>query len=119
MSPAGTGKKAELARAVAVQSDGIIVIAGPIEHDTSATGDAARDTDIAVVRFNPTGQLDQTFGTNGITRLDLSTGTVSGTAFRGDTVWDLTLLPGDQLLVIGGKLAMEWPVRILIMLSSN
>lgn len=101
----GTGKKAELARAVVVQSNGKIVIAGPIEHDTAATGDAGRDTDIAVVRFDTTGQVDHTFGTNGITRLDLSTGTVSGTAFRGDTVWGLTLLPGDHLLVIGGKLA--------------
>lgn len=101
----GAGKKAELARSVVVQSDGKIVIAGPIEHDTAATGDAARDTDIAVVRFDTTGQLDQTFGTNGITRLDLSTGTVSGTAFRGDTVWGLTLLPGDSLLLVGGKLA--------------
>ena len=101
----GAGKKAELARSVVVQSDGKIVIAGPIEHDTAATGDAARDTDIAVARFDSTGQLDQTFGTNGIRRLDLSTGTVSGTAFRGDTVWGLTLLPGDSLLIVGGKLA--------------
>ncbi|MFO0700631.1 MAG: hypothetical protein U0236_15515 [Nitrospira sp.] len=101
----GAGKKAELARSVVVQSDGKIVIAGPIEHDTAATGDAARDTDIAVVRFNATGQLDQTFGTNGITRLDLSTGTVSGTAFRGDTAWGLTLLPEDDLLIVGGKRA--------------
>jgi uncharacterized delta-60 repeat protein len=101
----GTGKKAELARAVVIQSDGKVVIAGPIEHDATATGDAARDTDIAVARFDTTGQLDPTFGANGITRLDLSTGTVSGTAFRGDTVWGLTLLPGDNLLVVGGKLA--------------
>jgi uncharacterized delta-60 repeat protein len=101
----GAGKKAELARSVVVQSDGKIVITGPIEHDTAATGDAARDTDIAVVRFDPTGQLDQTFGTNGVTRIDLSTGTVFGTAFRGDTAWGLTLLPGDSLLIVGGKLA--------------
>ena len=101
----GAGKKAEFARGAVIQSDGKIVIAGPIEHDTAATGDAARDTDIAVVRFNPTGQLDPTFGTNGIVRLDLSTGTVSGTAFRGDTSWGLTLLPGDNLLVVGGKKA--------------
>jgi uncharacterized delta-60 repeat protein len=101
----GAGKKAEFARAVVVQSDGKIVIAGPIEHDTAATGDAARDTDIAVVRYDTTGQLDQTFGTNGITRLDLGTGGVDGTAFRGDTSWGLTLLSGDDLLVVGGKLA--------------
>ncbi|MGQ0557831.1 MAG: hypothetical protein ACT4PN_18020, partial [Nitrospiraceae bacterium] len=60
---------------------------------------------MAVARFDTTGQLDQTFGTNGIRRLDLSTGTVSGTAFRGDTVWGLTLLPGDSLLIVEGKLA--------------
>ena len=106
----GAGKRTELARSVVVQSDGKIVIAGPIEHDTAATGDAARDTDIAIARFDTTGQLDQTFGTNGIRRLDLSTGTVSGTAFRGDTVWGLTLLPGDSFLIVGGKLA-EGPSR--------
>jgi uncharacterized delta-60 repeat protein len=101
----GAGKKAEFARGAVVQSDGKIVIAGPIEHDTAATGDAARDTDIAVARFDTTGQLDPTFGTNGIVRLDLSTGVVDGTAFRGDTSWGLTLLSGDDLLVVGGKLA--------------
>lgn len=101
----GTGKKAELARSIVVQSDGKIVIAGPIEHDTAASGDAARDTDIAVVRLDATGQLDQTFGNKGITRLDLSTGAVSGPAFRGDTAWGLTLLPEDDLLIVGGKLA--------------
>lgn len=99
------GKTAEFARGVVVQSGGKIVIAGPIEHDPSATGNAARDTDIAVVRFDSTGQLDPTFGINGIVRLDLSTGVVDGPAFRGDTSWGLTLLPEDDLLVIGGKLA--------------
>ena len=39
----------------------------------------------SIDRFDATGQLDPTFGTNGIARLDLSTGAVSGTAFRGDT----------------------------------
>lgn len=99
------GKTAEFARGVVVQSGGKIVIAGPVEHDPSATGDAARDTDIAVVRFDSTGQLDPTFGINGIVRLDLSTGVVDGPAFRGDTSWGLTLLPEDDLLVIGGKFA--------------
>lgn len=101
----GSGKKIELARSVVIQSNGTIVIAGPIEHDTAAIGDAARDTDIAIARFDATGQLDPTFGTNGIARLDLSTGTTDGTAFRGDTAWGLTLLAGDNLLVVGGKLA--------------
>ena len=108
----GAGKKAELARAVVVQSDGKIVIAGLFEHDTAASGDAARDTDIAIARFDTTGQLDQTFGTDGITRLNLSTGIAlpnptpnSPPILRGDTAWGLTLLPEDSLLLIGGKLS--------------
>ena len=59
----------------------------------------------SIVRFDVAGQLDPTFGTNGIARLDLSTGAVAGTAFRGDTSWGLTLLREDDLLIIGGKLA--------------
>ncbi|MGZ8365846.1 MAG: delta-60 repeat domain-containing protein [Nitrospira sp.] len=90
------GKKAELARSVVVQSDGKIVIAGPMEHDTAATGDSAPDRDIAIARFDNTGQLDQTFGTNGITRLDPSTEAVSGEAFRGDTALRLTVFVGKQ-----------------------
>lgn len=99
------GKTAELARGLAVQSDGKIVIAGPIEHDVTGPVATARDTDIAVVRFDSTGQLDPTFGSNGLIRLDLSTGVPSGTAFRGDTVWGLTRMANDDLLVIGGRLA--------------
>ncbi len=101
----GSGKTAELARAVVVQSDGKIVVAGSVEHDTSSTGDAALDTDMAIARFDATGQLDQTFGTDGITRLDLSTGAIVDTRFRGDTAWGLTLLPNNSLIVVGGKLA--------------
>lgn len=99
------GKTAELARGIVVQSNGKIVVAGPIEHDPAATGDAARDTDIAVLRVNTTGQLDPTFGSNGVVRLDLGTGVLDGATFRGDTSWGLTLLPNDELLVVGGKLA--------------
>lgn len=102
---AAGGTTAELARGLAVQSDGKIVIAGPIEHDVTAPTATARDTDIALVRFTSAGQLDPTFGTNGIARLDLSIGVPSGTAFRGDTVWGLTRVANDELLVIGGKVA--------------
>jgi hypothetical protein len=63
------------------------MITGQMKHDTPETGDSARDTDIAIARIDTTGQLDQLFETNGIRRLDLSTETVSGKAFRGDTVW--------------------------------
>ncbi len=100
------GKTAELARGAVVQSNGKIVICGPVEHDPTAPGDAARDTDVVLVRFDANGQLDQSFGTNGMTRLDFGAGVAtSATAFRGDTAWGLTLLPNDELLVVGGKKA--------------
>jgi len=50
------------------------VIGGPIEHDVTATGTAAADRDLALVRFTSDGGLDTGFGTNGIVRLDLATG---------------------------------------------
>lgn len=62
------------------------MIAGPMEHDTAATRDSALDTDIAIARFDTTGQLDQAFETNRVRQLDLSTETVSGEAFQGDTL---------------------------------
>ena len=99
------GKAVELARGVVVQGDGKVVIAGPVEHDPAASGDAAKDTDIALARFDHSGRLDPAFGTGGVVRLDLSTGVAEGTAFRGDTVWGLVKLAGDKLLVVGSQVA--------------
>jgi uncharacterized delta-60 repeat protein len=99
------GKTAELARSVAIQSDGKIVIGGPIEHDTKATGDAAKDTDAAVARFDNTGKLDTTFGKGGIAIIDFGTGkATSATAYVGDTSWGLGVA-GDRVVVFGSKLA--------------
>lgn len=100
------GKAVELARGVVVQSSGKVVISGMIEHDPVATGDAARDTDIALARFDQSGKLDPTFGTEGVVRLDLSTGIVDGTAFRGDSAWGLTGLADGKLAVIGAQLGV-------------
>ncbi len=103
---AAGGKTAEIARSVVVQTDGKIVIAGPVEHDPLAAGDAARDTDIAVVRFDTTGKLDTTFGNEGVARIDISEGkATSETAFTGDTSWGMGLLPGNKLVVFGSALA--------------
>jgi uncharacterized delta-60 repeat protein len=100
------GKAVELARGVVVQSGGKVVVAGPVEHDPAAAGDAAKDTDIALARFDETGRLDPAFGTGGVVRLDLSTGAAEGTAFRGDTVWGLVKLTGDRLLVVGNQVGV-------------
>ena len=100
------GKAVELARSVVVQSSGKVVVAGPVEHDPAASGDAAKDTDVALARFDETGRLDPTFGTGGVVRLDLSTGVVDGTAFRADTAWGLIRLSGDRLLVVGSQVGV-------------
>jgi uncharacterized delta-60 repeat protein len=103
---AANGKAVELARGVVVQSSGKVVIAGPIEHDTGATGDAARDTDIALARFDASGKLDPTFGKNGVATIDLGTGrATSATAFVGDTSWGIGSLPGDKVVLFGSMLA--------------
>lgn len=99
------GKAVELARGVVVQADGKVVVAGPVEHDPAASGDAAKDTDIALARFDQAGRLDPGFGTAGVVRLDLSTGVAEGTAYRGDTVWGLVTVAGDKLLVVGAQVA--------------
>ena len=100
------GKAAELARAVVIQSDGKIVVAGPAEHDPTAAGDAARDTDVALARFDTAGKLDSTFGTAGISKVDLGTGRVTtGTTFAGDTSWGLGTLANDKLVVFGTLVA--------------
>ena len=99
---AAGGKPAELARAIAISGSGKILIGGPVEHDTSATGDAARDTDIAVVRFDSTGKLDAAFGREGVARVDIGAGKpASATAYLGDTSWGLVALAGDRSAVFG------------------
>jgi uncharacterized delta-60 repeat protein len=106
VNAAAGGKTAEVARSVVVQSSGKIVVAGPIEHDVAAAGDAARDTDVALARFDSTGKLDPEFGNAGVAKIDLGTGRVTtGTTFVGDNAWGLGTLPGDKLVVFGSKLA--------------
>ncbi len=98
------GKAAEIARAVAVQSDGKVVVAGPVEHDPTGAGDAARDTDVAVARFDAAGKLDSSFGRGGIATLDFGTGrATSATAVGGDTSWGM-VATADRVIVFGSKL---------------
>ncbi len=103
---ASGGKTAEIARSIAVADDGSVVIAGVAEHDTTATGDAARDTDIFVVRLDPSGAPDASFGTDGIARVDVGTGRpTSDTAFTGDNGWGVGLLSDGSVVVFGSELA--------------
>jgi len=107
---AGGGKAGEISRGVALQSTGKVVVAGPFEHDPAAEGDAARDTDIAISRFDAAGTLDATFGAGGTTKVDLGTGvvvppaagsTATTNSVVGDTMWGLTALADDRLVAVG------------------
>ena len=103
---ASGGKTAEIARSIAVADDGSVVIAGVGEHDPSAAGDAARDTDIFVVRLDPSGAPDASFGTGGIARIDVGTGRpTSETAFTGDNAWGVGLLSDGRVVVFGSQLS--------------
>jgi uncharacterized delta-60 repeat protein len=105
------GKTGEIARAVLVQSDGKVVIAGPFERDVTAPGDAARDTDVAIVRFDSSGKLDTAFGSNGVAKIDFGTGRITtGTTFAGDTSWGIALASGNKVVVFGSMRA-EAPDR--------
>ena len=109
---AAGGKAGETSRGVAVQSSGKVVVAGPFEHDPAAEGDGARDTDIAITRFDASGRLDATFGAGGTTKVDLGAGlvlppaagsTTTTNSVVGDTMWGLTVLPDDRLVAVGAS----------------
>jgi uncharacterized delta-60 repeat protein len=73
--------------ALAVQSDGKLVAAG------STFTDGAANLDFALVRYNPDGTLDPTFGTGGKVITDI--------AASGDTVHALVGRPDDKLAAAG------------------
>ncbi|HEX2178359.1 MAG TPA: hypothetical protein VHL54_02415, partial [Actinomycetota bacterium] len=98
------GKTAERASGIGVQSSGNVVLAGPVEHDPGAAGDLAGDTDIAAVRFTDDGTPDPTFGDNGVARIDLGTGRLVEESFVGDTMFGVTVLEDDKILLVGAKL---------------
>ncbi len=98
------GKTGERATSMGVLSDGSVVLAGPVEHDPAAAGDGARDTDIAAVKISADGTQDMAFGESGIARFDLGTGRAVEDNFVGDTMFGLTVLEDDKILIVGAKL---------------
>jgi uncharacterized delta-60 repeat protein len=105
----------ENGRGVVILSDGKIVVAGQAEHDPAAAGLAARDMDVVLVKFNTNGTVDETWGTKGVVRHDLNTGTITSTtnattmvttqSWTGsDVVWSLGL-SGDKYVVHGNQRA--------------
>jgi uncharacterized delta-60 repeat protein len=74
----------ERASGVAVQPDGKIVLAG--------TTDASGGGDFAVLRLNPNGFLDTSFGVNGARTYDVGTGDAAG---------GLVIDPNGRIVVVG------------------
>jgi len=80
----------DFGRAVAIQSDGKIVVAG-------GSYSFATTTDFALARYNPNGLLDQSFGTGGKVVTPLS--------INGDVIWDIVVQPDDKI-VVGGSVVI-------------
>jgi uncharacterized delta-60 repeat protein len=80
---------------VVTQSDGRIVVSATIANATNPS-----DKDVGLFRLTTAGALDATFGTAGISRLDLSTAHNNGTMLVGlDAARGLARGPNDTLFV--------------------
>lgn len=77
------------ARSLSIMSNGKIVVAGKV------SGLSGQDNDIIVGQLLSTGQLDNTFGTNGLTITDLG-----GTS---DIAQDIVDGGADVILIVGGS----------------
>ena len=97
----------EVARAVAVQPDGKILIAGPFEKSPKAAGTAAKDTDIAVLRFDATGKPDPTFGKNGTANIDFGTGKPIDAEATWPTTRGAWRSPTGRIVVFGSSPAPD------------
>ena len=83
ITPIGAGD--EGARALVIQADDKIVVAGSTHNGT--------DLDVVVVRYDPTGALDPTFGSGGIVQTSLGAGDEVAAA--------LALAPTGDIVVAG------------------
>ena len=101
------GKAVEVARAVVVQPDGKILIAGPVEKDPKATGPAAKDTNIAILRFDAAGKPDPAFGKGGTAVLDIGPGKAVGESYVADNSWGMAALANGRVVVFGSVAAKD------------
>jgi uncharacterized delta-60 repeat protein len=88
-------------RAAAQTKDGKIIVAGDmVGSGVSAGSDLNRD--FALVRFNPDGTLDTTFGSEGVTTTSI---TLPGIATLRDDLAASLLVLDDGRIVVGGSTA--------------
>jgi uncharacterized delta-60 repeat protein len=76
------------------------------------------DTEFAAVRFNPDGTRDSSFGTDGVARVNVSTGTASAR----ETLWGLQRDATDRLVLFGlakGEGDRTDTDRVVVRLTAN
>lgn len=93
------GGDAEVARGLVVGDDGSVTVSGPVDHDPAAAEPDNEDNDAAVVRLDPSGALDATFGTGGVAIFDLGAGkAVDAETYLADDAWGLAARDGGYVL---------------------
>jgi len=96
----GISTGSEYGRAVAIQTDGMIVVAGQKD---------AGNSDILVLRLTPAGSYDTTFGAGGIVSVDLQSGS-------DDQSGSLVIQPDGKILVAGWSTTLT---KVIAMLRLN
>ncbi|HMS43170.1 MAG TPA: delta-60 repeat domain-containing protein, partial [Pyrinomonadaceae bacterium] len=105
-TPIGTGT--ELARSIAIQTDGKIIVAGQSFNGTN--------NDVAVIRYNSDGSLDTTFdGNNGTGNGIVTTAAGSGNDFG----YGVKIQPDGKIIVAGYYLGGTTNDALLIRYNSD
>jgi uncharacterized delta-60 repeat protein len=102
------GQKIALFSGLAVQPDGKLVIEGFLEN-TPGTSYSLGSLGLVLVRMNPDGSYDNSFGDHGVVQLATSADPVVSTAagYAQDMYWGNTdglAIEGDGKIVVGGSL---------------
>ncbi len=81
----------DMAHAVAIQPDGKIVVVG--ETKSFLFGSGTLKKDFALIRLNPNGGLDSSFGNNGRVQVDFASG--------DDIAYDVAIQPNGKIVAVG------------------
>ena len=88
----GTSSDEDVAESVAIQKDGMIVMAGVATGASGSGGDQ-----FAVTRLTASGQIDANFGSNGRRTIAFDRG-----GFKTDHAYAVAVQPDDQKIVVSG-----------------
>ncbi|HEX8698789.1 MAG TPA: hypothetical protein VF815_08130 [Myxococcaceae bacterium] len=91
---------------------------GGVTPDGGTPPPPSADTEFALVRFNTDGTRDPSFGTNGVARVDVNT----GTATARETLWGLQRDGSDRLVIFGnakGESPRADLDRVIVRLTAN